>query len=131
MSVRRNGTMRLLIRWGITAIALIVAVWLVPGIRIEGTNAWVAVAVVAVVLGLVNAFVRPILRLLSCGLIALTMGLFLLVINAATLALSSWIAVNWLGIGFYIDGFLPAFFGALLISVVSFLLSLFLPDGED
>jgi putative membrane protein len=120
--------MALLIRWGITALALLVTVWLLPGIRIEGTNAWVAIIVVAAVLGLVNAFIRPILRFLSCGLIVATLGLFTLVINAATLALSSWIAVNWLNIGFYIDGFWPAFWGAILISIVSFLLSLFVDD---
>jgi putative membrane protein len=121
--------MRLLIRWLITAIALVVTVWIVPGIRIEGTSAWIAIIVMAAILGLVNAFVRPILQFFSCALIALTMGLFLLVINATTLALSSWIAVNWFNIGFYIDGFWPALWGGLIVSIVSFLLSLFLPDG--
>ena len=120
--------MRLLVRWLITAIALVVTVWLLPGIRIEGTSAWIAIAVTAAILGLVNALVRPILRFLSCGLIVMTMGLFLLVINAATLALSSWIAVNWFDIGFYIDGFWPALWGGILISIVSFLLSLFVDD---
>jgi putative membrane protein len=120
--------MRLLVRWLITAIALIVTVWLLPGIRIEGTNAWIAIAAMAAILGLVNALVRPVLRFFSCGLIALTLGLFLLVINAATLALSSWIAVNWFDVGFYIDGFWPALWGGIIVSIVSFLLSLFLND---
>jgi putative membrane protein len=122
--------MRLLIRWLITAIALVVTVWLLPGITIEGTNAWVAIGVMAAILGLVNAFVRPILRFFSCGLIALTLGFFLLIINAATLALSSWIAVNWFGVRFIIDGFWPAFWGGIIVSIVSFLLSLFLDDGD-
>jgi len=123
--------MRLLLRWIISAIALIIAVWLVPGIRIEDTNAWVAVFVVAAILGFVNAFIRPVLQFLSCGFIILTLGLFLLVINAATLALSSWIAVNWLNVGFYIDGFWPALLGSIVVSIVSTVLSMFLPDDED
>jgi putative membrane protein len=100
---------RLLIRWFIVAVSLGVAVWLVPGISVEGGTAWVAVAIVAIVLGLVNAIIRPILALLSCGCIVATMGLFMIVINASTLWLSSWLAVTWLNIGFYVDGFLPPF----------------------
>lgn len=122
--------MKLLLRWIIVAIALVVALWLVPGIRIEDTNAWIAVGVMAVVLGLVNAIIRPILAFLSCGCIVVTMGLFMLVINALTLWLSSWIAQQ-LGIGFYVDGFWPAFWGGLIVSVVSFVLSLFLSNGDD
>jgi putative membrane protein len=120
--------MRLLVRWLITAIALLLTARLLPGFRIVGTSAWVAVAVMAAILGLVNATIRPLLRFLSCGLIVLTLGLFLLVINAATLGLASWIAVTWFGVGFYIDGFWPAFWGSILISIIAFLLSLFLDD---
>lgn len=120
--------MKLLIRWLIVAIALVVAVWLIPGIRIEDTSAWIAVGVMAVILGLVNAIIRPILAFLSCGCIVATMGLFMLVINALTLWLSSWIAVEWLDIGFYVDGFWPAFLGGIVVSVVSFVLSLFLKE---
>ena len=76
--------MRLIIRWLITAVALMIAVYLVPGIDIIGTEWAFAVAVMAVMLGLVNALIRPIMKLLSCGLIILTLGLFTLVINAAT-----------------------------------------------
>ena len=123
--------MRLVIRWVVIAISLFVAVWLIPGISIEDSNAWVAVGVMAVVLGLVNAIIRPILAFLSCGCIILTMGLFMLIINALTLWLSSWIAVNWLGIGFVVDGFWPALFGGIVVSIVSFLLSVLLPDDKD
>lgn len=115
--------MNFLIRWLITAVAIGVTVWLLPGFRIVDTNAWLAIIVVAFILGLVNAFVRPILTVLSCGLIVLTLGLFLLVINAAMLALSSWIAVNWLGIGFYIDNFWWALLGSIIISIISTVLS--------
>jgi putative membrane protein len=120
--------MRLLLRVVITAIALAVTVWLLPGIHVDPSNGTLAVVVTAVIFGLVNAFVRPILTILSCGLIIVTLGLFLLVINAAMLALASWIAVNWFGIGFYIDNFWWALLGSIVVSIVSFLLSIFLPD---
>jgi putative membrane protein len=118
----------LILRWIITAVALAVTAWLVPGIYITDNNGWLAVGVMAAVLGLVNALVRPLLTLLSCPLIVLTLGLFVLVINAAVLGLASWIAVNWLRVGFYIDGFWPALFGAIVVSIVSVVLSLLLGD---
>lgn len=121
---------KLLIRWGIVAASLVVAVLLVPGITIEGNSAWFAVAVMAVILGFVNAIIRPILALLSCGCIVATLGLFILVINAFTLWFSSWIA-NQLNIGFNVDGFWPAFWGGIVVSVVSFLLSLLIPGDKE
>lgn len=121
--------MRLLIRWLIVAVSLFVAAWLVPGIRIEG-NAWLIFTVMAVILGLMNAVVRPVLAFLSCSLIILTLGLFVLVINAITLWLASAIAVNWFHVGFYVDGFWPAFLGALIVSVVSVILSAVLAESR-
>jgi putative membrane protein len=121
--------MRLLIRWLIMAIAVAAAVWLIPGIRVQGTDAVLAVAAMAVVLGLVNALIRPILRLLSCPLIILTLGLFTLVINGVTLWFASIIA-QWLGIGFYVDNILAAILGGIVVGVVSFLLSLLFPDKK-
>jgi len=76
--------MRLLIRWIITSISVAAAVWIIPGIRVEGTNGWWAVVVMAIALGLVNAILRPILVFLSCGFIALTLGLFTFVVNGLT-----------------------------------------------
>ena len=114
--------MKLLIRWAIIAFSLFVAAWLVPGIRVEG-NAWLIFTVMAVILGLVNAVVRPILTLLTCSLVILTLGLFVLVINALTLWLASSIAVSWFRVGFYVDGFWAAFLGALIVSIVSVILS--------
>src|ERR1700720_3250378 len=110
--------MRILVHWFITTVALVIAAWLVPGIRVE-REAWTIFAAMAVILGLVNAFVRPLLKLLSCPLIILTLGLFVLVINGVTLWLASTIAVKWFRIGFYVDGFWPAFLGALIVSIVS------------
>jgi putative membrane protein len=119
--------MRLLIRWLVTAIALGVAVAVVPGIHVEGDGP-LYVAAVAVVLGLVNAFVRPILRFLTCPLVLLTLGLFLLIINAFTLWLSAEIAQRVFAIPFSVDGFVPALIGGVIVSVVSWGLNLLLPD---
>lgn len=121
--------MKLLIRWLITSLSLFVAAWLVPGIHVDG-NAWVIYAVMAIILGLVNALVRPVLTLLSCPLIILTLGLFVLVINGLTLWLASAIAVNWFDIGFYVDGFWAAFLGALVVSLVSVILSALVKEEE-
>lgn len=123
--------MRLLLRWVITAAALFVAVRVVPGIRIEDQNGWFAVFVMAAVFGLVNAIIRPILTTLSCPLVLLTLGLFTLVINAICFSLSSWLAQTFFGAGFIVDGFLPALLGSIVVSIVSFLLSLFLPDENE
>jgi len=112
---------RLVVRWFISALALLAAAWLVPGIRVEG-NAWVAYAGMAVILGLVNAVIRPLLKLLTCPLILLTLGLFVLVVNAVSLLIAAKIAAA-MGIGFYVDGFVPAFLGALIVSVVTVILS--------
>ena len=120
--------MRLVIHWLVVAIALVVSVMLIPGIRVEDTNAWIAVGVMAAVLGLVNAIIRPILAFLSCGCIVATLGLFMLLINAFTLWLSAWIAQNWLNIGFYVDGFWPALLGGIVVGVISFVLSMVLVD---
>ena len=122
--------MKLLIRWFFTTVALFVAAWLVPGITVDDTSAWIAYALMAVILGLVNAILRPILKLLACPLIVLTLGLFVLVINALTLWLSAWIANTFLGIGFYVRGFIPALLGSLIVSIVSFIANLFLKDDD-
>lgn len=119
---------KLFIRWIIIAVSLVVAAWLIPGIAVSDADGWIAVGVMAAVLGLVNAIIRPILAFFSCGCIILTMGLFMLVINAFTLSLASWIATNLLGVGFHVDGFWPALFGSIIVSLVSFFLSLFLID---
>lgn len=121
--------MKLLLRWIIVAFSLFVAAWLVPGIRVEG-NAWLIYTVMAVILGLVNAVVRPLLKFLSCGLIIITLGLFVLVINGLTLWLASSIAINWFHVGFYVDGFWSAFLGALIVSIVSIILSAFIKEPD-
>jgi putative membrane protein len=120
---------KLFIRWLIAALALFLASWIVPGIHTEGSG-WIAFALVAIILGLINALIRPILKVLSFPLIIVTLGLFTLVINALMLWLASSIAVNWFDVGFYIDGFWSAFFGALIVSIVTVILSAILDRKE-
>lgn len=121
--------MKLLVRWAITSFSLFAAAWLVPGIRVEG-NAWKVFAVMAIILGLVNSIVRPVLKVLSCPLIILTLGLFVFVINALTLWLASYIAVRWFHVSFYVDGFVPAFLGSIIVSLVSVILNLVVREEE-
>ena len=120
--------LRFLTRWFITAVALYAAVRLVPGITYEG--GWTTLAGMALLFGLLNAVVRPILTILSCPLIILTMGVFILVINGALLLAASRLA-GVFGVNFYVDGFGPAFWGALVVSVVSFVLNLFIAGEEE
>lgn len=119
--------MNLLLRALASAAAVAVAAWLLPGIRAPGGAP--AVLVVAAVLGVVNALVRPVLKWLSCGLIVLTLGLFLVVINAAMLLLATYLT-RAVGYQFYVDTFGSAVLGSLVISAVSFVLSMLLPDGD-
>lgn len=121
--------MGVLTRWFIAILALIAAVWIVPGIDVTG-KAWVAYAVMAVVLGLVNAVIRPLLKLLTCPLIILTLGLFSLVVNAVTLWFAARLA-QAVGVGFYVQGFWAAFFGALIVSIVTAILSAVARDEPD
>lgn len=119
--------MKLILRWIITAAAVWVAARFVPGITItEGLG---PLFVVSLVLGGVNLLVRPILAFFSCALIFLTLGLFMLVINAAMLLLASEIS-QALGVGFVVDGFLPALLGSLVISMISAVATTVLIDEE-
>jgi putative membrane protein len=122
--------MKLLIRWVITGLALFAAAWLVPDITVDG-DGWVVFAVMAVILGLVNAIVRPVLKLLTCPLIILTLGLFTLVINGVTLWLASSIAVNWFNVSFRVDGFWSAFLGGLIVSIVTIILSALVREDDQ
>lgn len=122
--------MKLLVRWVITALALFAAAWLVPGIVVE-SDGWTVYAVMAVILGLINAVVRPVLKLLTCPLIILTLGVFVLLINGFTLWLASRIAQDWFGVGYSVRGFGAAVLGSLIVSTVSVILSALLKDEEE
>jgi putative membrane protein len=111
---------RFLLRWVINGLALWAAASIVPGFHYEG---WTAIAIVALIFGLVNALIRPIVLVATCLVNLVTLGLFTLIVNAAMLALTSWI-VGQLGIPFQITGgFLTVFLGALVVSIVSFVLT--------
>lgn len=122
--------MKLLIRWAITALALFAAARIVPGIIVEG-DGWIVYAAMAIILGLVNAIVRPILKILTCPLIILTLGIFVLVINGFTLWLASIIAQSWFDVAYEIESFGAALLGALIVSIVSVILSTLVKEEED
>ena len=119
--------MRFFLRLLVNAAALWVAAQIVSGITYSGS--WVGLLVLALIFGLVNATLGSVLRFLTCPLVLLTLGLFTLVINAALLMFSAG-AANGLGVPFSVDGFWAAFLGALVVSVVSFVLMLVLPDPK-
>lgn len=112
----------LLIRWLVNALALWLAVLIVPGLTFTSPDP-VRVLLVAAVFGLVNAVLRPIITMLSCPLVVLTLGLFILVINALMLLATGWLSEQ-LGLGFEVAGFIPALIGGLLIGLVSAVLTL-------
>jgi len=118
---------KLLLRWLINGVALYLAAELVPGISTDG--GWQVLAAVALIFGLVNALIRPILKLLTCPLIMLTLGFFTLVINALMLMLASWLG-RQLDLGFYVKNFWAAILGALVISVASFVLTMIIGDDD-
>jgi putative membrane protein len=127
--------MALFIRILINAVAIWLAVWLLPGLDLvpddQGLGTTVAVAlVVSMVFGAVNAVVRPVVALLSLPLYILTLGLFTLVVNALMLMLTAWIT-ELTDYGLRIDGFWWAVLGGFLVSVVSFLLSFYLVSAFE
>ncbi len=112
--------MRLLLVWALNAIALLAVAYIFPGVQIQD---WQSAAIAALVLGLVNTLVKPILVLLTLPVTILTLGLFLFVLNA----LLFW-AVASMVPGFHVNGFWAAVLGAILYSVIGWVLSQLLPD---
>jgi putative membrane protein len=106
----------------INAAALWVAIQLVDGI--SHTGSWWSLMLVALVFGVINASVRPFVKLLSLPILILTLGLFIFIINALMLRLTSWVS-GLLGLGFHVEGFWAAFLGGLIVSIVSLMLSIF------
>ena len=113
---------RLIVLWLINALALLTVAYLLPGIRVEDFG---AALIAALVLGLVNAFIRPLLILLTLPATILTLGLFIFVING----LLFWMVGSWLQ-GFSVTGFWWGFFGAIVYSIVSWALSSVLLPGK-
>lgn len=119
--------MRFVLRLLINAAALWVAVQIVPGITYTGE--WLPFLGVALIFGIVNAFIRPIVKLFTLPIIFLTLGLFALVVNGLMLWLTSWLSAA-LGLQFHVEGCLASILGALVVSVVSALLSMVLADAD-
>jgi putative membrane protein len=123
----REVRVSILVRLVVNAVALWAAVRLVSGVRFDGSV--LAFAGVALVFGVVNAVLKPLLALFSIPLLLLTLGLFTLVINAIVLWATAGLS-GALGLGFQVDGFGAAFLGALVVSIVNVLLSWFVSRGR-
>jgi putative membrane protein len=120
----------LIVRLLVNAVALWIATLVVDGIDVDASTTSgevLTILAVAALFGVVNLFVKPIVKLLSLPFYILTLGLFTFVVNALMLLLTSWVA-GLLGVPFDVDGFWNAVLGALVISVVSWLLNVLLPD---
>ena len=118
----------LLLHWILNAAALWVAAAVIPGLDFTGGLG--RLLLVAAVFGIINSTLRPILTVLTCPLIVVTLGLFTLVINALMLLVTGWLSESW-NLGFTVSGFWAAFFGGLVIGLVSMLLSLALSPKES
>jgi putative membrane protein len=124
--------MGFVVRTLVTAVALWVATGLLRGISLTGSNTGqkaLTIIVVAIIFGLVNAVLKPIVKIFGCLFYILTLGLFALVVNAALFLLVSWICEQ-LSLPFHVDGFWSAFWGAIIVGVVSWLLNLLIPDRK-
>lgn len=125
--------MNFLVKTIANAAALAVAIWLLADITLTGDNTGrktLTLVLVALVLGVVNVLVKPVVKLLTLPLFILTLGLFTLVVNALMLLLTSWLA-DKLDLNFHVEGFWTAVLGGLIISVVSWAMNVVLPDGKD
>ena len=125
--------MSYVIRLAISAVALWITTLLVSGVRVTTTSTphkVLTIVIVAIIFGLINALLKPVIKVLGCGLYVLTLGLFALVVNGALLMLASWICTQ-ADVPFHVDNFWPsAVLGALIIGIVTWLLSLVFP-GHD
>jgi putative membrane protein len=124
--------MGLLIRVVINAVALWITTLVVPGISVSGSTAArtvLTILAVAAIFGLVNAILKPIIKVVGCVFYILTLGLISFVVNALLFLLVDWLSGE-LDLPFTVDGFWPAFWGAIVMAVVSWLLSLIIPDGR-
>jgi putative membrane protein len=125
--------MRLLIRAVVTAAALAVATALVPGVQIgpgSTVSKVLTLLAVAVIFGLVNAIIKPVVKAVGCLFYLLTLGLIALVVNGLLLWLTSWVA-GQLTLPFHITGFWAAFWGAIIVGIVGWLLGVLIPEPGD
>jgi putative membrane protein len=120
---------RFIFRLVVNGFALFAAVYLVPGLNLQNESP-VSYIVLALIFGVVNALVKPILKLLTCPIILLTLGLFTIIINVAVVYITAWLGGQF-GFGLSVPDFWTGLFGALVISVVSFVLSIIFKDELD
>ncbi len=123
----------MVIRFFANAAAIGLATLLLPGISLTSSNTQdqvIAILIVAVIFGLVNAVVKPFFKFVTAPVILITLGVFLLVVNAALLLLTSWVAEQ-IGIGWRVTDFWSAVFGALIVSTVSFVLNAFFGGKKE
>jgi putative membrane protein len=117
-------------RFVINALALAAAIFILqPHITIQGTS-WLSILVLALIFGLVNAIIKPLLIVLSCPMLILTLGLGTIIINTLLFLLTGWIGTQF-GFGFSVENFWWALLGAIIVSVVSFILSRFLHTSKN
>ena len=124
--------MRFVIRTLVTALALWVAELILDGISVSGSSAWanaVTLIAVAIIFGLVNAIIKPIVKVLGCFFYIITLGLIAFVVNALLFLLVDWLA-GLLNLPFHVDGFWPAFWGAIIVAVVSWAINLVIRDPD-
>lgn len=125
--------MKILLRILVAAAALGVAAWLVPGIVISGhSNAAKAetLLIVAVIFGVINAVLKPIIKTVGCAFYVLTLGLAAIIVNGLLLWLTSWVVYDKLHQPFHVTGFVAALEGALIVGVISWVLHLILGDEK-
>lgn len=125
--------MRFLLRVLVSAAALGVATWAVSGITLPAASGWSkagTLLVVALIFGIINATLKPLIKVVGCAFYVLTLGLVALVVNGLLLWLTSWVAGK-LSLPFHITGFWAAFWGAIIVGLVSWVLNLFTRDKRS
>jgi putative membrane protein len=134
MTMARSVGMGIIIRLVITAVSLWIATLLIGGIKLTTDSVPGQIGTllaVAVIFGIMNAVLRPIIKTIGCGLYVLTLGLIAIIVNGLLFLLTSWIAGQF-DLPFHVDDFWPsAVLGALLVGIVSWVLNMLVPDGDD
>lgn len=124
--------MGFVIRTIVTAVALAIATWIVDGISLDGKNGWanaLTLILVAIIFGFVNAFIKPVIKFFGCFFYIITLGLFALFVNAMLFLLVGWLA-GLINLPFDVDGFWAGFWGAIIVTFVSWGINLAIPDPK-
>ncbi|MBL6276956.1 phage holin family protein [Micromonospora fiedleri] len=125
--------MGFLIRLATTAVALWVTTLIVPGVEVTGRSGYdtaFTLLIVALIFGVINAVLKPLIKVVGCVFYLVTLGLFALVVNALLFLLTDWVA-GVLKLPFHVNGFWAAFWGAIVMAVATWLISVIVPDSTD